>query len=333
MTQCRTVPTDRKPKIAVLDDYMGVAPQLADWNRLQQRAEVTFLTQPLTQPASELAPYDAICLLRERTAIPAELLRALPNLRAIVATGRHNRTLAYETAAELGIAVISTTGGGNGQYATVELAWGLIISLMRHIPEEAAAMKSGGWQTRLGNSLYGKTIGIIGLGRLGSRMAHVAQAFGMNVLAWSPNLTPQRADAAGATFAPRDALLSKSDVVTLQLVLGESTRGIIDADAIAKMKPGSILINTARGLLVDQDALVNALKQGHLRAAAIDVFDHEPLPAVHPLREMDNALLTPHLGYSVRETFESFYKETVENLENWLDGKVLANGQEIKTRE
>ncbi|WP_142781799.1 D-2-hydroxyacid dehydrogenase family protein [Agrobacterium sp. T29] len=326
MIKPRHVPLDRKAKIAVLDDYMGVAHQLADWDKLRQRAEVTFLTQPLSDPVSELAQYDAICLLRERTAITSELLHALPGLRAIIATGRHNRTLAYETAAELGITVLSTTGSGNGQYATVELAWGLIISLMRQIPEEAAAMKSGGWQTRLGNSLYGKTIGIIGLGRLGSRMAHVAKAFGMNVLAWSPNLTSARAETAGAVLVPRNTLLSQSDVVTLQLVLGETTRGILDANALEIMKPDAILINTSRGPLIDQTALIAALKEGRLRAAGIDVFDHEPLSASHPLRELDNALLTPHLGYSVRETFESFYQETVKNLENWLNGKPGLSG-------
>lgn len=320
MTQLRRAPVDRPAKIAVLDDYMGVAHQLADWRTLQQRADVRFLTRPLTDPATELAEYDAICLLRERTAIASDLLHSLPNLRAIIATGRHNRTLAYNAAEKLGISVMSTTGSGNGQYATVELAWGLIISLMRHIPQEAAAMKCGEWQNRLGSSLYGKTIGIIGLGRLGSRMAHVAKAFGMTALAWSPNLTAERAEAGGAVFSSRDDLFQQSDVVSLHLVLGESTCGIIDADAISKMKPEAILINTARGPLIDQQALIAALKERRLRAAGIDVFDHEPLPAIHALREIDNVLLTPHLGYSVRETFESFYKETVEHLENWLDG-------------
>lgn len=306
----------------MLDDYMGVAHRLADWNRLSPRAEVTFLTEPLTQAQAveRLAGYDAVCLLRERTPMPADLLRRLPELKAIAATGRLNRTLDYAAAAEMGIAVMTTTGSGNGVHATSELAWGLIISLMRHIPEESAAMRNGAWQTRLGNALYGRTLGIVGLGKLGGRMAQVARAFGMTPLAWSPNLTPDRAEANGAIFAEKETLLRQSDIVSLHLVLAPSTRGIIDATALSLMKPDAILINTARGPLVDEAALIDALRSGRLRAAALDVYDQEPLPRDHPLRSLPNALLTPHLGYSVRETFETFYRETVENLESWLGG-------------
>lgn len=322
MTDYRLPPQGRPARIAVLDDYMGVAHRLADWGRLAPRAEITFFTDPLTGPKAikTLADFDALCLLRERSAMPGELMRALPELKAIAATGRVHRTLDYDTAAELGIAVMSTTGSGNGIYATVELAWGLIISLMRHIPPESRAMAEGAWQTRLGEALYGKTLGIVGLGKLGARMASLAKAFGMDVLAWSPNLTPERAAAGGARFASRDELLKNSDIVSLHLVLGPSTRGIIDASALAQMKPDAILINTARGPLVEEDALILALREKRLRAAGIDVYDHEPLPADHPLRGLPNALLTPHLGYSVRQTFESFYRETVENLESWLNG-------------
>lgn len=329
MTHFRPPPKGRPARIAVLDDYMGVARQLADWGRLAPRAEIAFLTEPATG-ADQLAGFDALCLLRERSAMPGELLRALPELKAIAATGRVHRTLDYETAAELGIAVMSTTGSGNGLYATVELAWGLIISLMRHIPEESRAMTEGGWQTRLGSALHGKTLGIVGLGRLGGKMASIAQAFGMNVLAWSPNLTPERAEAGGARFAERDDLLRDSDIVSLHLVLGPSTRGIINADALSLMKPDAILINTSRGPLVEEAALIAALREGRLRAAGIDVYDHEPLPADHPLRGLSNALLTPHLGYSVRETFEAFYRETVENLESWLDGAPIRLAEQLR---
>lgn len=323
MTPLRPAPTDRRPRIAVLDDYMGVAHELADWSRVAARAELTFLTEaiPDTDMAARLSGYDALCLLRERSAFPGELLRSLPNLSAIAATGRQNRTLDLEAARDLGIAVMTTSGSGNGVYATVELAWGLIIALMRHIPEESAAMRAGAWQTRLGNALYGRTIGLVGLGKLGGRMASIARAFGMEVLAWSPNLTQARAEAEGACFVSKTELLNRADIVSLHLVLGPTTRGVIGAAELAAMKPDAILVNTARGPLVETPALIEALRSGALRGAGIDVFDHEPLPAEAPIRRLPNALLTPHLGYSVEETFAAFYAETAENLENWLDGR------------
>lgn len=326
MTDFRPLPEGRRPRIAVLDDYMGVAHRLADWSRVQARADVTFLTKALPPgeaTVSALRDFDAICLLRERSAMPADLLRQLPELRAIAATGKLNRTLDYAAARDLGIAVMTTSGSGNGIYATVELAWGLIIGLMRHIPEESAAMRAGGWQTRLGNALYGRTLGLVGLGKLGGRMVDIARAFGMEVLAWSPNLTPERAEAAGATYATKEDLLQRSDVVSLHLVLGPTTRGVIGAADLTLMRPDAILVNTARGPLVDTDALVAALQSGKLRGAGIDVYDSEPLPADAPIRQLTNALLTPHLGYSVQETFTTFYRETVENLEGWLDGQPL----------
>ncbi|WP_225027576.1 D-2-hydroxyacid dehydrogenase family protein [Xinfangfangia pollutisoli] len=324
MTEFRPLPQDRRPRIAVLDDYMGVAHRLADWSRVQARADVTFLTEALPPGPATVAGlrgFDAICLLRERSAIPADLLRQLPELRAIAATGKLNRTLDYAAARDLGIAVMTTSGSGNGIYATVELAWGLIIGLMRHIPEESAAMRTGGWQTRLGNALYGRTLGLVGLGKLGGRMVDIARAFGMEVLAWSPNLTPERAEAAGATYVTKEDLLQRSDVVSLHLVLGPTTRGVIGAADLALMRSDAILVNTARGPLVDTGALVAALQSGKLRGAGIDVYDSEPLPADAPIRQLPNALLTPHLGYSVQETFTNFYRETVENLEGWLDGQ------------
>ena len=322
MTTFRDLPRGRKARIAVLDDYMGVAERLADWSRLADRAEVTFLTHaiPPERLVPELQPYDAICLLRERTDFPGEVLRGLPNLKAIAATGRRNRTLDSDTAAALGIAVMTTDGSGNGAYATVELAWGLILGLMRHIPAEAAAMRDGGWQTRLGHALCGRTLGLVGLGKLGSRMAVVARAFGMEVLAWSPNLTPERAEAAGATYADKATLFAASDIVSLHLVLGPTTRGIVGAGDIARMRPDALLINTSRGPLVDEAALIAALEAGRIAGAGIDVYDIEPLPAEAAIRTTPRTLLTPHLGYCVRETFETFYRQTVENLDGWLDG-------------
>ena len=322
-TRFRPLPTGRKARIAVLDDYMGAAHRLADWATLADRAEVTFLQEAIA-PADlprALAPYDAICLLRERTDFPGEILRALPNLAAIAATGRRNRTLDSDTAADLGIAVMMTEGSGNGAYATVELAWGLILGLMRHIPAESAAMRDGGWQTRLGNALYGRTLGLLGLGNLGSRMATVARAFGMKVIAWSPNLTPERAEAGGAILVDKATLFSNADVLSLHLVLGPTTRGIVTGADIARMQPHALLINTSRGPLVEEDALIAALEAGKIGGAGIDVYDHEPLPPDAPIRRTPRTLLTPHLGYSVQETFESFYRQSVENLDGWLDGQ------------
>lgn len=323
MTPHRPLPQGRKAHIAVLDDYMGVAHRLAEWSRLENRAEVTFLTHAIAPDrlTQELVGYDAICLLRERTDLPGEILRGLSNLKVIAATGRQNRTLDSATAAELGIPVMTTDGSGNGVYATVELAWGLIIGLMRHIPAESAAMRAGEWQTRLGNALYGRTLGLVGLGKLGTRMALIAQAFGMNVIAWSPNLTPARAADAGATYADKETLFRSADVISLHLVLGDTTRGIVTAQDLGRMQPHALLINTARGPLVDQAALIEVLSQGRIGGAGIDVYDHEPLPADAKIRQVANALTTPHLGYAVQETFESFYSQTVENLDGWLDGK------------
>jgi phosphoglycerate dehydrogenase-like enzyme len=304
---------------------MGVAARLADWTLLEDRAEVTFLThaiQPTDLPTA-LTDYDAICLLRERTDFPAKTLKRLPNLKVIAATGQRTRTLDTEAAAKLGIPIMTTDGSGNGVYATVELAWGLILGLMRHIPAESEAMRNGAWQTRLGNALYGRTLGLVGLGKLGGQMALVAQAFGMNVIAWSPNLTPERATQGGAKYADKDTLFRSADIVSLHIVLASATEGIVKAEDLAKMQSHALFINTSRGPLVDQDALLVALNEGRIGGAAIDVYDQEPLPADAAIRTAQNTLLTPHLGYSVQETFESFYRQTVENLDSWLDGTPL----------
>lgn len=325
MTQARPLPSDRRPRIAVLDDYMGVAHRLADWSGVQARADVSFLTHaiPPEDMAQALAPFDVLCLLRERSAFPAALLRDLPNLKALAMTGRKHRTLDSTAAADLGIAIMTTEGSGNGVYATVELAWGLILGLLRHIPQESAAMRAGAWQTQLGGALHGRTLGLVGLGRLGARMALVARAFGMNVIAWSPNLTPERARDGGAEAVDKDTLFRSADIVSIHLVLGPTTRGIVGPADLARMKREAILINTARGPLVDGDALLEVLRASRIAGAAIDVFDHEPLPADHPLRALPNALLTPHLGYCVEETFRAFYTQTAENLESWLDGRPM----------
>ncbi|MCP1200569.1 D-2-hydroxyacid dehydrogenase family protein [Notoacmeibacter sp. MSK16QG-6] len=322
MTTLRPLPTGRPARIAVLDDYMGVAHRMADWSVLDETAEVTFLREAIAPDRliEELAPYDAISLMRERTPMPGSVLQALPNLKAIATTGRQTRTLDTDAASDLGIAIMTTDGSGNGIYATVELAWGLIIGLMRHIPGEHNEMREGAWQVQLGSALYGRTLGLVGLGRLGSRMASIAEAFGMNVIAWSPNLTPERAREGGAEFVEKSVLFETADIVSLHLVLGPTTKGIVGMEDIERMRPDALLINTSRGPLIDRDALLDALQNGRIRGAGIDVYDHEPLPADDPIRKARNVLTTPHLGYCVQETFESFYGQTVANLRSWLDG-------------
>ncbi|WGF88499.1 D-2-hydroxyacid dehydrogenase family protein [Marinivivus vitaminiproducens] len=310
-------------RIAILDDYQNLALSLADWSRVRERAEVVVFDRHLGSievAAEALTSFDVLCTLRERMAVPAELIDALPNLKAIAITGKHHRTLDMAAATAHGIPVMATGSGADGQYATAELAWGLIIGLLRHIPGESAGMRAGGWQTTLGTCLFGKRLGLVGLGRLGGRMAMAGNAFGMDVVAWSPNLTEERARDAGARLVGKDELFRESDVVSLHIVLSERSRGVVGAADLARMKSSAILVNTSRGPLVDQDALIAALRGGRIAGAGIDVFDREPLPADHPLRALPNVLLTPHLGYTVRETFEAFYRETVANLEAWLAG-------------
>ena len=322
-TELRKPPQDRPVKIAVLDDYLDVALHLADWSRVRAKAEIKVFDHNLgsvREAAAALAPYDILCTMRERMDMPRELIEALPNLCAITITGQKNRTLDMAAAAEHGIAVMCTESTGGGQFATAELAWGMILGLMRHIPEESTRMRSGGWQKRLGSAIYGKTLGIVGLGRLGGRMAMAGNAFGMKVIAWSQNLDDARAAEAGATRVDKETLLRESDVITLHLVLGERSRGVIGAGDLALMKPSAIIVNTSRGPLIDEAALIEALAAKRIAGAGIDVFEREPLPDGHPLRKLSNALLTPHLGYTVRETFERFYIETVENLEAYLAG-------------
>jgi D-3-phosphoglycerate dehydrogenase len=310
-------------RIAVLDDYAGVALELADWSALRGRAEVVVFRRNLSVPdeaAEALRDFDAICCMRERMAVPATLIARLPRLKLIAITGPTHRTLDLAAATARGILVCNTVLRGGGRNATVELAWGLILSLLRHLPEEVASMRRGGWQGRVGASLADRTLGLLGLGRLGRRMVPVARAFEMRVIAWSPNLTPQGAAAAGAEHVTKEELFRRSDVLSLHLVLSERTRGIVGAGDIARMRPEAWLVNTSRGPLVDTEALVAALRARRIAGAAMDVYDVEPLPEAHVLRGLDNVVLTPHLGYAVRETMAEFYAGTVGNLCAWLDG-------------
>jgi len=309
-------------RIAILDDYQRVAMTMADWSALPPECDLVVFDRNLEtedEAARALADFDVVCLLRERMPMPRTLIERLPALRLIVVTGAHNRTLDLAAAKERGITV-SHTRGGDSQYATPELAWGLILSLMRHIPQEHQRMREGGWQETVGTALHGQTLSILGLGRLGSRMASIGRAFGMEVLAWSPNLTAERAEAAGATLVAKNELFARADVLTIHLVLGERSRGLVGAAELQRMKPSAVLINTSRGPIVDEAALIAALEARDIRGAGLDVYDREPLPADHPLRRLDNVVLTPHLGYVTEGTYRMFYADTVEAIAAWRAG-------------
>ncbi|MEO8713510.1 MAG: D-2-hydroxyacid dehydrogenase family protein [Acetobacteraceae bacterium] len=311
-------------KVAVLDDWQGVARRAADWAPLQARAEVTFFTDAFaTEDAAVagLAEFEILLAMRERTHFTGSLLRRLPKLKMLGTTSARTLSLDMKTATGRGI-VVCNTGSGPGLAATAELALGLLIAGFRHIPAGDAAIRAGGFQRGVpeGAVLEGKTLGVIGLGRLGTRMAHYGKALGMEVLAWSQNLTAEKARAEGASLVGKDELLARADAVSLHLVLSDRTRGLIGRAEIVRMKPGALLVNTSRGPIVDEAALIEAVRAGRI-VAALDVYDQEPLPAGHPLRDAPNTVLTPHLGYGVREVWAQFYPENIENALAFLDGK------------
>jgi phosphoglycerate dehydrogenase-like enzyme len=303
-------------RIAVLDDYQRAAHGFADWSRLGGH-EVTFFHEPLDEPGQALAGFDVVCAMRERTAFPAELFDRLPNLRLLVTTGMRNAAVDMDAAAARGVTVCGTEVPST---PTAELTWGLILALGRRIPVEDGGMRSGGWQTTVGVDLTGKTLGIVGLGRLGSIVARYGVAFGMRLLAWSENLTAERAAECGAELVAKDELFSRADVVTIHLVLSRRTRGLIGAHELGLMKPTAALVNTSRGPIVDESALLEALESRAIAGAALDVYDREPLPADHPLRRAANTVLTPHLGYVTEDTYRIFYGQTVEDVEAFLAG-------------
>lgn len=311
-------------RVAVLDDWQRLARDSADWAPLERRAEVAFFHEPFAGPqdaAEKLAAFDIILAMRERTAFPATLVQRLDRLRMFGLTGA--RAASIDTAAMMARGVtVCTTGGGRSGTNTAELTLGLILAAQRQIPQGDAAIRAGRFQDGVGAGidLAGGTLGIIGLGRIGQCLARYGQALGMRVVAWSQNLTADKATAAGAELVTKDALLQQSDVVTLHLVLSDRTRGILGAADLARLKPGALLVNTSRGPLIDEAALIDALQHRRIRAA-LDVYDQEPLPAGHPLRRLPNTVLTPHLGYTTADTFAEFYKQSIENALAFLDGK------------
>ena len=316
-------------RIAVLDDYQRVALKLADWSQLGPDAKVDVFDRNLAtaeEAAAALKPYDVICLMRERMPMPRALIEQLPNLKLIIVTGARTHTIDFDTTAARGITVCHTHPG-ESQHATSELAWGLILCCARHIPEEHQRVTTGGWQETIGTVLHGKTLGVLGLGKLGSRMAAIGKVFGMEIIAWSQNLTADRAEAAGARLVGKDELFRRADVVTVHLVLGDRTRGLVGAREFGLMKPSAVLVNTSRGPIVDEAALITALSERRIRGAGLDVYDREPLPTDHPLRTLPNVVRTPHLGYVTEGAYREFYPDMVENIIAWRSGnpvRVLA---------
>jgi D-3-phosphoglycerate dehydrogenase len=309
-------------RVAILDDYQNVALTLADWSSLGRDVEVVRFDHNLDRDdaiVSALASFDVLCLMRERMPLSAQVIARLPALRLVVVTGARVRTIDMAAAAEHGI-IVCHTHAGESATATPELAWGLILSLARSIPEEDARLRQGGWQKTIGSTLAGKTLGLVGLGKLGARMVPIARAFGMDVIAWSPNLTNDGAAEAGALRVEKMRLFQEADVVSLHLVLGERSRHVVSHTELRAMKRGAMLINTSRGPLVDEGALLEALQERRI-LAGLDVFDQEPLPINHPLRAAPNTVLTPHLGYVTNGAYAAFFRDTVENIRAWREGK------------
>jgi phosphoglycerate dehydrogenase-like enzyme len=308
--------------IAVLDDYQNVALRLADWSRLQQGHRVVVFSQRLPDveaAARALAAFDVIGIMRERTPFPRALFEKLPKLRLLVTTGKRNASIDLEAAKAHEVTVCNTGGAGR---ATAELAIGLMIALARHLREEFQTMRpGGGWQTTLGFDLEGRTLGIIGLGNLGARVARIGSAMGMKAIAWSENLTPERAQERGAERVDKDELFKRSDVISIHSVLSPRTRGLVGARELGLMKPTALLINTSRGPIVEEAAILAALREKRIAGYGADTFDVEPLPADHPLRAEPRALLTPHLGYVTEDTYRDFYSGMVAAIEAWLAGK------------
>ncbi|HLH59596.1 MAG TPA: D-2-hydroxyacid dehydrogenase family protein [Streptosporangiaceae bacterium] len=319
-------------RIAILDDYQDVALASADWQGLPGRPDITVFGEHITRPdalAEALRPFDVIVAMRERTPFPAALLARLPELRLLVTTGMANAAIDLAAAREHGVTVCGT---GGSAAATPELTWGLILALLRHIPDEdrrmrettraggAALASRGGWQRTVGVGLHGKRLGIVGLGRIGQQMAGIARAFGMKVSAWSQNLDPDVAHKAGAKPVSKEKLFSTADVVTIHYKLSERSAGLVGAAELAMMKPTAYLVNTSRGPLVDTEALLLALRNERIAGAALDVYDTEPLPPDHPLRSAPHTVLTPHLGYVTDDTYRVFFGDAVEDIEAFAKG-------------
>jgi phosphoglycerate dehydrogenase-like enzyme len=306
-------------KVAILDDYQNVALQLADWSGVRRYAEITVFNDHVADPsvvAERLRSFEVVCVMRERTPLTREILQQLPNLRLIASTGPRNASIDSQAATDLGIAVTAT---GYDATPTIEFTWSLILASMRGIDREAASLRAGGWQTGLGSNLRGKSLGIVGMGNIGKEVARIGLSFGMKVIAWSQNLTGEIASAAGATLVEKQTLFREADVVTVHLVLSGRTRGLIGAPEFALMKPTATFVNTSRGPIVDEAALIEALQVRRIARAAVDVFDAEPLAPEHPFRKLENILATPHIGYVTEDLYRTFYGDAAANIAKWFE--------------
>ena len=309
----------KKCQIAVLDDYQNAALESADWSVLRDRADITVFEDHLADPDAvieRLLPFDVVCVMRERTPLPRKVIERLPNLKLIASTGSANASIDVAAAGDRGITVVHT---GYRSDPTVEFTWALILACARHIVTESNSLRSGGWQQTVGVDLRGKTLGVLGLGNVGSEVARIGSAFGMKLIAWSQNMTAETAKATGAILVSKDQLFERADILTIHLVLSSRTRGLVGAAELEKMKPTAWLINASRGPIVEEQALITALQNKRLAGAAIDVFDIEPLPPSHPFRTLDKVLATPHIGYVSQDLYKTFYEDTVSNIRKWLD--------------
>jgi phosphoglycerate dehydrogenase-like enzyme len=310
-------------RCAILDDYQNVALKMADWPAISKTVEIKVFNQwiPTAQVPAALKGFEIVCAMRERTRFSKQVLEALPDLRLLISTGMRNAAIDVKAANERGVVVCGTGGSGN---PTAGIAIGLMLELTRRIGYENARLKAGApWQTTIGIDLEGKTLGVVGLGKLGTRVANIAKAFGMNVIAWSQNLTPEKCQEAGVTYASKEDLFRTADIVSIHLMLSDRSRGLIGAKDLALMKPTAYLINTARAAIVDQAALLAVLTERRIVGAGLDVFETEPLPVDSPLRALDNVVITPHLGYVSVQAYEVYFREIVEDIRAFLDGKPM----------
>ncbi|MEE4621114.1 D-2-hydroxyacid dehydrogenase family protein [Pseudomonas alliivorans] len=309
--------------IAVLDDWQNVASNVVDWSPLRSIGEVSFLHEFPADTAvmvQRLRDFDVICVMRERTLFDEALLSQLPRLKLLTTGGMRNAAIDVAAAKRLNITVCGTD---SYKHAAPELTWALIMGITRNLVAEANSLRAGHWQVGLGSDLHGKTLGILGLGSIGKWIARYGQAFGMKVIAWSQNLTPEAAAECGVTYVSKQALFEQSDVLSVHLVLSARSRGLVDAEALGRMKPGAFIVNTSRGPIIDEAAMIETLQQRRIAGAALDVFDVEPLPENHPFRTLDNVLATPHIGYVTENNYQTFYGRMIENIQAWHAGSPI----------
>ena len=309
-------------RCAILDDYLNLSLKLADWSKIEDRVDVTVFNQPFASQdsaVSALKDFEIILAMRERTPFPRAMFDQLPKLKLLITSGIRNNSIDMAAAKDKGVVVCGTQWPRD---PTAPLTMGMILELTRNIGRENARMHAGEYlQKHVGIEIEGKTLGVIGLGKLGAKVAGLAKAFGMNVIAWSPNLTAERCKEVGVTYATKEELFATADIITIHVVLSDRSRGLVGAADLARMKPTSFIVNTARGPIIDEMALLETLKARKIAGAAVDVFSVEPLPVDHPFRKLDNLVLTPHLGYVTQETFIAHYTQMVEGIDGWFKGE------------